>query len=56
VKSGDDGTLRVHSLDGRALRTIRIPQGSYNVENGWGVILTPSLSQGTLCVSESAVG
>ncbi len=50
VTSGDDGTLRVHSLDGRVLRTTRIPQGSYNVQNGWGVILTPSLSQGTLCV------
>jgi len=50
VTSGDDGTLRVHSLDGRVRRTTRIPQGSYNVQNGWGVILTPSLSQGTLCV------
>ena len=50
VTSGDDGTLRVHALDGRVLRTTRIPQGSYNVQSGWGVILTPSLSQGTLCV------
>jgi DNA-binding beta-propeller fold protein YncE len=50
VTSGHDGTLRVHSLDGHVLKTTRIPQGSYNVQNGWGVILTPSLSRGTLCV------
>jgi hypothetical protein len=50
VTSGDDGLLRVHRLDGRLLRTTRVPVGSYNVQRGWGVILTPSLSQGTLCV------
>ena len=50
VTSGDDALLRVHRLDGRLLRTTRIPQGSYNVQEGWGMILTPSLSQGTLCV------
>lgn len=50
VTSGDDATLRVHRLDGRLLRTTPIPQGSYNVEHGWGMVLTPSLSQGTLCV------
>jgi DNA-binding beta-propeller fold protein YncE len=50
VTSGDDATLRVHRLDGRLLRTTQIPQGSYNVQDGWGMILTPSLSQGTLCV------
>lgn len=50
VTSGDDGLLRVHRLDGRLLRTARIPVGSYNVQQGWGRILTPSLSQGTLCL------
>ncbi len=50
VTSGDDGLLRVHRLDGRLLRTTRIPVGSYNVQEGWGVILTPSLSQGTICM------
>ena len=50
VSSGDDGLLRVHRLDGRLLRTTRIPIGSYNVQEGWGVILTPSLSQGTICM------
>jgi hypothetical protein len=29
---------------------VPVPGGSYNVQHGWGVILTPSLSQGTLCV------
>ena len=50
VSSGDDGVLRVHRLDGRLLRTTRIPIGSYNVQQGWGAILTPSLSQGTICM------
>jgi DNA-binding beta-propeller fold protein YncE len=50
VTSGADGTLRLHGLDGRRLRTVRIPKGSYNVQQGWGVILTPSLSHGTLCI------
>jgi DNA-binding beta-propeller fold protein YncE len=54
VTSGDDGTLRVHSLhDGRALRTTRVPVGSYNVQQGWGRILTPSLDRGTLCVADA---
>jgi hypothetical protein len=27
-----------------------VPVGSYNVQQGWGVILTPSLSRGTICM------
>jgi DNA-binding beta-propeller fold protein YncE len=55
VTSGDDGTLRVHSLaDGRVLRETRIPVGSYNVQRGPGRILTPSLERGTLCVLDTA--
>src|SRR5919109_4998487 len=51
VTSGDDGTLRVHSLrDGRVLRTTRVPVGSYNVQEAFGWIVTPSLSRGTFCV------
>lgn len=50
VASGEDGLLRVHSLDGALLRTTRIPAGSYNVQAGDGVVLTPSLDRGTLCV------
>jgi hypothetical protein len=51
VTSGDDGTLRVHSAaTGRVLGGSEIPAGSYNVQEGWGQILTPSLSRGTLCI------
>jgi DNA-binding beta-propeller fold protein YncE len=50
ITSGDDATMRIHSLDGRLLRTRAVPRGSYNVQEGWGLVLTPSLSQGTLCV------
>jgi hypothetical protein len=51
VGSGDDGRLRVVSLkDGRVLRTARIPLGSYNVQEAFGSIVTPSLQEGTLCV------
>ena len=50
VTSGDDGTLRVHALDGRLLRVTRVPVGSYNVQQAWGRVLTPSLDQGTVCV------
>ena len=55
VTSGNDGTLRVHSLaNGRVLRQTRIPVGSYNVQFGPGRILTPSLERGTLCVLDMA--
>jgi hypothetical protein len=56
VTSGDDATMRIHALDGRLLRTRAIPQGSYNVQEGWGVVLTPSLSRGTLCVVDERGG
>lgn len=54
VASGDSGTLRVHDArTGRVLRTSRIPLGSYNVQRAHGDrVLTPSLSQGTLCVAD----
>jgi len=51
VTSGDDGTLRIHSaVSGRVLGGSEIPTGSFNVQEGWGRILTPSLSRGTLCI------
>jgi DNA-binding beta-propeller fold protein YncE len=51
VTSGHSGTLRVHSLaDGRLLRTTPIPIGSYNVQQGHGRVITPSLSRGTLTI------
>jgi DNA-binding beta-propeller fold protein YncE len=48
VTSGDDAVLRVHDPEGRVLRSAAVPAGSYNVQQGFGLILTPSLSQGTL--------
>jgi hypothetical protein len=50
VTSGDDGTFRVYALDGRLLRVTRVPAGSYNVQQAWGRVVTPSLDQGTVCV------
>ena len=51
VTSGEDGTLRVHSLkDGRVLRTTAVPDGSYNVQEAFSWIVTPSLDLGTFCV------
>jgi len=54
VTSGNDGTLRVHALDGQLLRVTAVPVGSYNVQRGPGRVLTPSLGRGTLCVLDQA--
>jgi DNA-binding beta-propeller fold protein YncE len=55
VTSGADGTLRIHSaMTGRVLGGSEIPTGSYNVQEGWGRILTPSLSRGTLCILDAS--
>jgi DNA-binding beta-propeller fold protein YncE len=52
VTTGADGTLEVRSAaTGAVLRTTRVPTGSYNVQDGCGVALTPSLEQGTLCIA-----
>jgi DNA-binding beta-propeller fold protein YncE len=51
VASGDDARVRIHSLrDGRILRTTAVPQGSYNVQEAFGTVVTPSLDRGTLSV------
>jgi YVTN family beta-propeller protein len=51
VASGAEGTLRVHSLkDGRLLRRTETPVGSYNVQEAFGQIVTPSLDRGSLCI------
>ncbi len=43
--------MHVHALsDGRRLRAARVPIGSYNVQRGAGLILTPSLNMGTLTI------
>lgn len=51
VTSGEDGTLRVQSLaDGRVVHRTKIPVGSYNVQDAFGWIVSPSLDRGTLCI------
>ena len=50
VASGDGGSLRVHALDGRLLRSTRVPRGSYNVQRAGRFVLTPSLGAGTLTI------
>ena len=50
VTSGDAGSLRVMSFAGHVIRTTAIPAGSYNVQYGFGRVLTASLSHGTLTV------
>ncbi len=50
VTSGDSGTLHVHGLDGGIVRRTRVPIGSYNVQYGGGLVITASLTQGTLAV------
>jgi DNA-binding beta-propeller fold protein YncE len=51
VTSGDSATLHVHGLrDGHVLRRTPVPAGSYNVQYGFGRVITPSLARGTLAV------
>jgi hypothetical protein len=51
VASGEGRSVRVHALtDGRRLCAARVPIGSYNVQLGAGLILTPSLNMGTLTI------
>jgi DNA-binding beta-propeller fold protein YncE len=53
VTSGDSGTLHVQTLDGRIVRTTPVPQESYNVQFGFGRVVTPSLLHGTLTVVDA---
>jgi DNA-binding beta-propeller fold protein YncE len=48
VTSGNDGRLRVLSFAGRLLGVARTPRGSFNLGLSGGIVLTPSLTQGTL--------
>ena len=50
VASGDDGTVRVHRLNGDFVRETEVPIGSYNVTFGFGRAVTSSLSRGTVAV------
>jgi DNA-binding beta-propeller fold protein YncE len=53
VTSGDSGTLHVTRHDGRVIASTRIPIGSYNVQYRNGLVVTPSLSHGTLAVIDA---
>jgi DNA-binding beta-propeller fold protein YncE len=50
VASGDSGTVRTHSLDGRRRAIARVPTGSYNVQEAHGWVVTPGLGRGSLCL------
>jgi DNA-binding beta-propeller fold protein YncE len=50
VTSGWSGTLRVHRVDGREIRTNVVPVGSYNVQDGGGRIVTASLGHGDVTI------
>ena len=54
VTSGDSGTLRVHRLNGQALKTTAVPEGSYNVQQAHGWVVTPGLGQGSLCILDAS--
>jgi DNA-binding beta-propeller fold protein YncE len=53
VTSGWSGTVRVHDVDGRLVRTAISAAGCYNVQEGAGRVVTPSLGRGTLCILDT---
>jgi hypothetical protein len=55
ITSGGSGTLRVYDEpSAELLHRGSIPVGSYNVQFADGVVLTPSLVLGTLCVVDAS--
>ena len=50
VTSGWSGTLRMHELGGRARGSVPVAVGSYNVQQRFGYVVTPSLGHGTLTI------
>jgi DNA-binding beta-propeller fold protein YncE len=48
VTSGWSGSLQLHTLAGRELRSAPVPVGSYNVQQSNGVVVTPALGRGFL--------
>ncbi|HWI71421.1 MAG TPA: hypothetical protein VNT55_05670 [Baekduia sp.] len=54
VASGEGASVSVHSLaDGRLRRRSRVPPGSYNVQRGGAIVLTPSLGTGALTLLDA---
>jgi DNA-binding beta-propeller fold protein YncE len=54
VASGDDGTVRIHRLNGDLVRQDDVPLGSYNVTFGARHAITPSLARGTVAVLDGS--
>jgi hypothetical protein len=57
VASGDEGTVRIHRLDGTLVRTTRVPVDSFNITFGSSgttfgqpTAVTPSLTRGSVCL------
>lgn len=50
VTSGWSGTLRLHHAGGRPVLQVPVAVGSYNVQDGLGLVVTPSLGRGILTV------
>jgi DNA-binding beta-propeller fold protein YncE len=53
VASGESGTVRVHGAHGRLLRTVDVPDESYNVQQAYGWVVTPGLGTGTICILDA---
>jgi DNA-binding beta-propeller fold protein YncE len=56
VTSGNDGRLRIFSLRGRLLGVAATPVGSFNLAVGDSLVLTSSLTRGTLTELKSTGG
>jgi DNA-binding beta-propeller fold protein YncE len=54
VSSGDDGTVRLHRLNGELVHVAEVPKGSYNVTFGAERVVTPSLSRGTVVLLDES--
>jgi hypothetical protein len=51
VASGNGASVRLHALsDGAVRRSTRVSLGSYNVQRGAGIVVTPSLGDGALTI------
>lgn len=54
VASGNTGSVRLHALsDGGVRRAARVSLGSYNVQRGAGMVVTPSLGDGALTILDA---
>lgn len=57
VSSGNGSSVRLHALsDGGVRHIARVARGSYNVQRGAGLVLTPSLGDGSLTILDAHGG